>query len=132
MTVRSATLSSGIISTPGYSVLLESPAGMTALVKGFSATNMDAATHTLTLYLWGPAGGAGLQVRLGSVDLGQYVPYNLTLWLPLNPGFRIGYACNSPSVHFALFGSILYGVADVPADAFPDFMGETLEAVFSP
>jgi hypothetical protein len=131
MTVRSGILSSGIISTAGYSSLLQSPANETCLVKGFYGTSAYNGTNHLSLYLWGPAGGAGLSIYLGSVDLAYLQPYALTLWIPLNPGFRIGCAIAQQPLHFALTGAMLYGVAAVPPDVFPDSIGPDPKAIFT-
>lgn len=110
--VRSATLSAGVVTATGYQQLLIGPVDRTYLIKGIYCTNNAAAAQTFTLYLWGPAGGGGLNIVLGSGSLTQLQPYNVTLWIPLMPTWRIGVALGAGgNFHFAITGSVLYGIA---------------------
>lgn len=120
MTVRSATLSAGVVTVAGYNELLRGPANETFLIKGIYACNNAAAAASFTFYLWGPAGGGGLNIVLGSGSIAQLAPWSAQLWIPLMPGWRIGLTLGAaPSFHFAITGSVLYGVATGITYPFP-------------
>jgi hypothetical protein len=122
MTVRSTILGAGQLGTGGYHSLLTSPSNETYLVKGLYATSNFAGSNQVTFYLWDPASAGNISIYLGSPLLTQYQPYNIALWIPLPPGWRIGCALADTPLLYAITGSVLYGVATGTIPQPPEFV----------